>query len=240
MDTDAAAEMLVVAKRELSDARVQVAHLEQVVDGLTGLLNAAGVDLGIESSRQETLHGSNSPHEFIANLRPRDAVLHVLSRRPGLAMTPRRIYDYLVQHDMVNTEMKSGVAAYDMALRRLAEEVDNGVERDEETGTYTLRRGVSSTSAVRNRLAHAAEVRDYGPNDVEGEDMAAMRDPQVGVRLDREKVERMTRERKRARKFAAEQEHGAAVQHRAVRSSDSSRRSNAPTQKSSKNRRDEM
>ncbi|WP_136041841.1 MULTISPECIES: hypothetical protein [unclassified Microbacterium] len=158
MDIGAASMMLRDARRELNEARVRVAHLEQVVDGLTGLLNAAGVDVGVARPRPDTLNGAAGPQETEANMRPRDAVLHVLKRRPGYNFTPRRIYDYLVEHGMVNTEMKSGIAAYDMALRRLAEENDSGVERNEERGTYIYRRGVTPMSKARNSVTHSASA----------------------------------------------------------------------------------
>ena len=198
MDTDAATKMLWDARRELNEARVRVAHLEQVVDGLTGLLNASGVDVGVGRPRQDTLPGLEGARESVANLRPRDAVLYVLRRRPGYNWTPRRVYDYLEQHGMVNTEVKSGIAAYDMALRRLADEADSGVERNEEKGTYTYRRGVTSVSAARNRVAHA-DGRVYELSETETGEVAAMR----------ERVERMASQRatERARRLTPEEEH---------------------------------
>lgn len=200
MDTEAATAMLQEARRELSAARLRVAHLEQVVDGLTGLLNAAGIDVGVGPSPQDTLPGLGGPREVVANMRPRDSVLYVLSRRPGLAMSPRRIYDYLVQHGMVNSEMKSGVAAYDMALRRLAEEFDSGVERDDATGTYTLRPGVGSGIDVRNRRTHAMPGRDVQAAEAAvREAHERSRPPQGG------KTERTAPESEKSRKLTIQQ-----------------------------------
>lgn len=144
MDTDAQLKMLKDARRDLNEARIRVAHLEQIVDGLTGLLTAAGVDVGVRRTVQEPLPGMASPRDAVSGMRPRDAVKYVLTRRPGLPMTARRVYDYLLEHGLANPGVKSGVAAYDMALRRLAEEPGSGVERDEDAGTYTLRAGVNA------------------------------------------------------------------------------------------------
>lgn len=173
MDIDAASALLRDARRELNETRVRVAHLEQVVDGLTGILNAAGVDVGVRPGRRETLPGLEGSREAVSNMRPREAVLHVLQRRPGYNWTPRRVYDYLEQHGMVNTGVKSGIAAYDMALRRLAEEEGSGVERNDERGTYTYRRGVTSVNAARNRVVHAANGARYELSNADESELGA-------------------------------------------------------------------
>ncbi|MBT9405120.1 hypothetical protein, partial [Salmonella enterica] len=100
-----------------------------------------------------------------------DAVLYVLQKRPGYNWTPRRIYDYLEQHGMVNSGVKSGIAAYDMALRRLAEEDGSGVERNDERGTYIYRRGVTSANAARNRVVHAVNGAGRELSEVDALDM---------------------------------------------------------------------
>ncbi|MFC7430673.1 MULTISPECIES: hypothetical protein [unclassified Agrococcus] len=155
MDQNAQQTMLAQAMRELDAARVRVTHLEQVVDGLTGLLGLSDPD-----QRHATLsrmrHAEEAP-------RPRDAVLEVLSSRPGLPMTAREVYDTLRGRGLVDSTKKSGIAAYDMALRRLADETDSNVRRDEEKNTYTFRpsRGtyVSIDGLARDQLAAAVAER---------------------------------------------------------------------------------
>lgn len=175
MDTDDQVKMLKNARRELEETRVRVAHLEQVVDGLTGLLAASGVDVGLNRARQDALPGMGTTREMVPIMRPRDAVLFAMGRRPGYRWNARRVYEYLEEHGLINPEVKSGVAAYDMALRRLADESASGVERDDETGTYTYGR-TSASAAVRNRVAHgvAAEVSELEPPELEARN-ASMR-----------------------------------------------------------------
>lgn len=168
MDTEDQIRMLKSARRELDEARVRVAHLEQVVDGLTGLLAASGVDVGVNPAGENALPGMGMTREMMQIMRPRDAVLFAMGRRPGYRWNARRVYEFLEEHGLINPEVKSGAAAYDMALRRLAEESGSGVERDDETGTYVFRL-TSASAAERNRLAHgvAAEMSELGSADLE-------------------------------------------------------------------------
>lgn len=185
MDTDDQVKMLKNARRELEEARVRVAHLEQIVDGLTGLLAASGVEVGFNRARQDALPGMGITRETMQIMRPRDAVLFAMGRRPGYRWNARRVYEYLEEHGLINPDVKSGVAAYDMALRRLAEESSSGVERDDETGTYTYGR-TSASAAARNRLAHgaAAEMseRESSELDARNESMRRLRERDAAMR----------------------------------------------------------
>lgn len=169
MDTDDQVKMLKHARRELDEARVRVAHLEQVVDGLTGLLAASGVGVGLNPAPQDALPGMGITREMMQIMRPRDAVLFAMGRRPGYRWNARRVYEFLEEHGLTNPEVKSGAAAYDMALRRLAEESGSGVERDDETGTYVYRR-TSASAGERNRLAHGMSA---GMSELESTDLEA-------------------------------------------------------------------
>jgi hypothetical protein len=139
-------------RSELAVAQRQVAYLQKVVDGLTGLstpMNTGPVTVIVDRSVKA------------AELTPRQAVLRVLKGSPGISLTPRRIYDELFHRGLVNPGVSSGIAAYDMALRRLSQDPDSMVTRDDDTGTYTFRpaRGgparntIPLTTAERARIA---------------------------------------------------------------------------------------
>jgi len=117
-------------RSELAAAQRQVAYLQKVVDGLTGLstpMNTGPVTVIVDGNVN------------FAELTPRQAVLRVLKGSPGISLTPRRIYDELFHRGLVNPGVSSGIAAYDMALRRLSQDPDSMIARDDDTGTYTYR-----------------------------------------------------------------------------------------------------
>jgi len=149
VDAEAALQMLRDAKRELSDARLRVAHLEQVIDGLTGLLHAEGLDVTQKRVHAEPLPGMDDDVDMVRQMRPREAVQWVLRSRPGYPMSARNIFEYLAKRELLNPEISSGVAAYDMALRRLAEERDSGIEREGDTNRFVFRRAGKSGEAIR-------------------------------------------------------------------------------------------
>ena len=168
---------------ELAAAQRQVVHLQQVVDGLSGLLNPRDpngeFERGFASSsrpatplaertirrppsiteaernarnrseavrtaerevrRKSGLVAEAAGVELTAEpLKPRDAILYVMSRSPGIPVSPRQVYRDLESRHMVNADYRSGQAAYDAALRRLAEEPGSGVDQDS-SGSYIYR-----------------------------------------------------------------------------------------------------
>jgi hypothetical protein len=175
MDRDKQMELLEQARAELIDAQRKVLHLQQVVDGLSGLLfpadsiataipatlrhaSVAGRPMVSNRSRategaarQEAInrmmHQPQSPNSELPGLtigsvnesiRPRDAILFVMSSVPGQPMTPKMIYKSIERAGLANTGYKSGQAAYDTALRRLAEEPNTRVVSDP-SGAYVYR-----------------------------------------------------------------------------------------------------
>jgi hypothetical protein len=176
MNREQRMELLRDTQRELAEAQRQVVHLQQVVDGLTGLLgprDSAHVDLNgfrqevrtRASNADRAIRGSTmseaerTARRIMANqksaptndvvvmeaktppenpIKPRDAILFVMSRSAGIPMTPRQVYRELERRGMVNADYKSGQAAYDTALRRLAEEPASNVSQDD-NGAYVYR-----------------------------------------------------------------------------------------------------
>ncbi|MDI9890566.1 hypothetical protein [Microbacterium sp. IEGM 1404] len=128
MDTEAARRLLLETRNELEQARTRVTHLEQVVSGLSGLLEDRGVAVPSSPSAYNAWNGAADGSE----VRPREAVLEALRKHPGRLMTVRSIYEWIEQEGLINPEVRSGVAAYDMALRRLAEEPGANVVRDDQ------------------------------------------------------------------------------------------------------------
>lgn len=149
--------LLASAKTELAAAKRRVVHLQQIVDGLTGLLypNAADITASGAMQLDVPLPNLRSMSDDPTNIKPREAVLGILRMRPGLPMTPRGIYSTLQKRGLVNPELGSGQAAYDQALRRLADEPDSPVER-EEGGTYVYR--PNGTRTYRFRPDGSGEV----------------------------------------------------------------------------------
>lgn len=157
MDTDAARRLLLETRDELEHARTRVMHLEQVVAGLSGLLEDRAADVG----------SSGPPFVWnlladVSEVRPREAVLEALRKHPGRLMTVRSIYEWIEQTGLINPEVRSGIAAYDMALRRLAEEPGTGIIRDEQN--RFAYRPSPSKSNVKSGGATGAHTRYMSKN----------------------------------------------------------------------------
>ncbi|MFE4467662.1 hypothetical protein ACFRFH_02495 [Leifsonia sp. NPDC056824] len=156
MNREQRLELLDDARSELLQAREQLAalnrrvqQLTQVVNGLSGLLNvdedAAEAESNSESDETDYVRSSWS-HQFLTRsprannkiVRPRDAVMQVLSLRPNTPLAPKDVVDLVRRAGLFNPNLKSGSNGYTTALNRLAEEPGTGVLREPE-GMYVFR-----------------------------------------------------------------------------------------------------
>jgi len=157
MNNDDQVRVLKQARIDLANAQRRVLHLQQVVDGLSGLLEPISTTGPVYLWQTKS---TPTTHEMSSLIRPRDAVLSVLRANVGVPLTPRRVWQEVEAQGLMNPKISSGQAAYDTALRRLAEEPGTGVVRDEDNGTYTYRRSQASApgSATRQGLRARASV----------------------------------------------------------------------------------
>ncbi|MFM9920609.1 hypothetical protein [Lacisediminihabitans sp. H27-G8] len=126
-------ELLRETKDELAVAQRQVLHLQQVVDGLTGLLGESGSTVATAGMAafggSGTLTTSTVPSGRTF-LKPRDAVEQVMQSHPNTSLTPAQVFESLASRDLIDPRIKSGANAYTTALRRLADDASSHIVRD--------------------------------------------------------------------------------------------------------------
>jgi len=133
--------MLRGAMRELQEAQRKVVHLQQVVDGLQGLLYSR-TETGSIVYFTERMPSSEVAGSGLIGMdfpSARDAIVTVFQRNPNRGLSSRQIFSLVQDYGLLNPELRSGPAAYDMALRRLSADPDTGVFRDEAAGTFIYR-----------------------------------------------------------------------------------------------------
>ncbi|MCW2538281.1 MAG: hypothetical protein JWN95_6 [Frankiales bacterium] len=134
MDQAKNRDMLTAATEELESAKANVRFLQQVVDGLTGLLemttsatpsapvltepapNPAGVAAAVRVTRRD---GSPFP-------KPKDALLEAMRAKPNIEVSPKGVIAWLRDLDLLDLTVSS--KAYNTALGRLAASDDNSVK----------------------------------------------------------------------------------------------------------------
>lgn len=147
MDRKDQERLLAEAKRELAAAQRQVLHLQQLVDGLSGLLGGSAPSEP-ENEDGDSLPGLEVPREApvvnkLRKLRPREAVLEVLREHPGVPMSPAEVYSEIRSRGMHDFRISPN--AYNTAMRRLADEPGVGIVR-EGKGRYIYRESVAPAS----------------------------------------------------------------------------------------------
>jgi len=155
MDQNQRRAVLEDARAELREARLQlsalnrrVAQLTQVVRGLTGLLeeDEPPIELDLDDDVEEQPIITEVKQRSVSSesarnprsLRPRDAVIEVLSLRPDTEFAPRDIVELVREAGLFDYQLKSGANGYTTALNRLAEDPRSGVVRIDE-GKYVFR-----------------------------------------------------------------------------------------------------
>lgn len=165
MDQNQRRAVLEDARAELREARSQlsalnrrVAQLTQVVRGLTGLLEEdhPPVELDFDEDVEELQTVTEVQQRSVSSesahnprsMRPRDAVLEVLSLRPDKEFAPRDIVEFVREAGLFDYQLKSGANGYTTALNRLADDHNSGVVRTED-GKYSYHPAQSGFSFIR-------------------------------------------------------------------------------------------
>lgn len=132
-------EFLRETKNELEAAQRQVLHLQQIVDGLTGLLGQSG-SARLSPAAPTFMGGATFGGSGVLSasvieagrtfLKPRDAVEQVMQSHPNTPLAPAQVFESLASRDLIDPRIKSGANAYTTALRRLADDASSHIVRD--------------------------------------------------------------------------------------------------------------
>ena len=155
MDRDRVKAMLEEARAELTTARSSITYLEQVVNGLEGVLRTSALPTPPANPptaetppvKTPSANGSASPTAPSAGeyLKSPDAVMTILRQHPNRPMRFPAVWKQIVAAGLNDPSIKSGINAYQNSARRLAADPASPVERDSE-GRYMYRTDSTPTS----------------------------------------------------------------------------------------------